>query len=544
MAKAKGASGVRIGLSVQARMLLAFLVVIVFTLIAAGTGIFIMSGSKGVAVKADYTLGTEYKAFMTALEDVQRFRSYAFNFNANLGTYTPENKQGIEDTIAALNKDHERLKQLFGERKEVKEIGDAIAAFVDNYNTYMAPVLERKNAVGAREGYTKKVFPAIGEAEHKINGGIRDRLMSVQDSIDTLKSNRPIVIECIAALLAVIAGVLVAILLSRQMVSVLRQAMKSTAALSKGDLSQPVTSSRSDEFGDLIRSLESMRQGLRDSIGTVQKATDDIGASMGSINSACGDMSSGVADSQNRASTVAAAADEMVSTTQDIAKNCQQAAATAEEASKVTSQGVDKVREAISGIRSQVSKSNDDAGQVSKLVEQVQKVSTIVETIDEIANQTNLLALNAAIEAARAGEAGKGFAVVADEVRALASRTTKSTQEITKMVSQIQSDAKDANTAMMGSVENMDKLASVSGEVETLLQGIIGKVSDVNAQISQIATAAEEQTTATSEISSNIHGINQSSAALTKQTEAVVVDVQKSNDELHELAGIVGRFKF
>ena len=532
MAKAKGASGVSIGLSVQARMLLAFLVVIVFTLIAAGTGIFIMSGSKGVAVKADYTLGTEYKAFMTALEDVQRFRSYAFNFNANLGTYTPENKQGIEDTIAALNKDHERLKQLFGERKEVKEIGDAIAAFVDNYNTYMAPVLERKNAVGAREGYTKKVFPAIGEAEHKINGGIRDRLMSVQDSIDTLKSNRPIVIECIAALLAVIAGVLVAILLSRQMVSVLRQAMKSTAALSKGDLSQPVTSSRSDEFGDLIRSLESMRQGLRDSIGTVQKATDDIGASMGSINSACGDMSSGVADSQNRASTVAAAADEMVSTTQDIAKNCQQAAATAEEASKVTSQGVDKVREAISGIRSQVSKSNDDAGQVSKLVEQVQKVSTIVETIDEIANQTNLLALNAAIEAARAGEAGKGFAVVADEVR------------ITKMVSQIQSDAKDANTAMMGSVENMDKLASVSGEVETLLQGIIGKVSDVNAQISQIATAAEEQTTATSEISSNIHGINQSSAALTKQTEAVVVDVQKSNDELHELAGIVGRFKF
>ena len=203
-----------------------------------------------------------------------------------------------------------------------------------------------------------------------------------------------------------------------------------------------------------------------------------------------------------------------------------------------------QVRGTIDEIQSQVEKTRKDAKLVSALQEQCQKIGTIVQTIDDIANQTNLLALNAAIEAARAGEAGKGFAVVADEVRALASRTTKSTQEITKMVSQIQSDAKDANTAMMGSVENMDKLASVSGEVETLLQGIIGKVSDVNAQISQIATAAEEQTTATSEISSNIHGINQSSAALTKQTEAVVVDVQKSNDELHELAGIVGRFKF
>ncbi|MGN0908325.1 MAG: methyl-accepting chemotaxis protein, partial [Succinivibrio sp.] len=475
---------------------------------------------------------------------VQKFRSYAFSFNANLGAYTEEAKDGIAKTMDDLGKDQQQLKALFGESKEIQEVNGAISAFIESYNTYMGPVLDRKNAIGAREGYSKKVFPAIGAAEHAINEGIRGRLLIVKESIDTLKSSKPIVIECLVALLAILAAVAVAVALSGSMVKVLHQAMKAASALSKGDLSQPLATDRGDEFGQMIRSLEQMRQGLVGSIGTVQQAAGDIGASMENISKSCEAMSRGAQDSQGRASTVAAAADEMVSTTQDIAKNCEQAAATAKEASEVTKQGVGKVREAIEGIRSQVSKSNADAGQVNKLVTQVQNVSSIVETIDEIANQTNLLALNAAIEAARAGEAGKGFAVVADEVRALASRTTKSTQEITKMVSQIQADAQEANEAMNGSVQNMGRLAVTSGQVEELLQGIIGKVSDVNSQISQIATAAEEQTTATSEISSNIQGINQSSSALASQTEAVAGDVQKSNGELRELSRIVGRFKF
>lgn len=543
MSKAKGASAIG-NFSVRTKMLLGFLVGLVFTLIAAGTGIFIMSGIKSVANNADYTLVTEYQSFMSALKNVQKFRSYAFNFSAGLGTYTPEAKQGIENTIALLKKDQEILKSLYGQRKEVTKLNAAISAFIDSYNTYMVPVLERKNAIGAREGYSKKVFPAIGQAESLINDGIRDRLLSVKDSIDTLRSSKPIVIECLVALVAVIVAVAVALMFSTQMVRVLHQAMKAASALSSGDLSQKLVTDRGDEFGQMIRSLEAMRQGLREYIGTVRDAASDIGTSMERIAGSCDEMSHGAKDSQTRASTVAAAADEMVSTTQDIAKNCEHAAATANEASEVTKKGVSKVKEAIGGIRSQVSKSNEDAGQVQKLVAQVQNVSSIVETIDEIANQTNLLALNAAIEAARAGEAGKGFAVVADEVRALASRTTKSTQEITKMVSQIQSDAQDANNAMMGSVQNMGKLATVSGEVETLLNGIIDRVSDVNSQISQIATAAEEQTAATSEISSNIQGINQSSSDLARQTESVDGYVEKSNSELRGLTDIVGRFRF
>ena len=195
--------------------------------------------------------------------------------------------------------------------------------------------------------------------------------------------------------------------------------------------------------------------------------------------------------------TVAAASDEMVSTTQDIAKNCEHASAAADESAKATETSVAKIQNVIDKINEQVIKSRSDAQLVQKLSDQAQKIGSIVQTIDDIAAQTNLLALNAAIEAARAGEAGKGFAVVADEVRALASRTSNSTQEITNMVQKVQVDAGQADEAKQISTKVMDSLENESGEIEEILNTLTTKVNEVTGQITQIATAAEQQTVAT-----------------------------------------------
>ena len=265
--------------------------------------------------------------------------------------------------------------------------------------------------------------------------------------------------------------------------------------------------------------------------------SDALRTSAQTLNTASVAVISGAKESESRALTVAAASDEMVSTTADIAKNCHNAQSTSEVARVETNNGVDKVRATVTRIKEQAETSREDASKVIRLAEQSQKIGSIVGTIEDIAAQTNLLALNAAIEAARAGEAGRGFAVVADEVRALASRTSASTKEIADMVQGIQMDAATAVRSINQSVTNMEATSEETAEVESTMRNMLEHVNNVNMQITQIASAAEEQSAATNEISTHIHGISGLTREVNQNAQdakVIIDDTVKSMKNLRE----------
>jgi methyl-accepting chemotaxis protein len=254
-------------------------------------------------------------------------------------------------------------------------------------------------------------------------------------------------------------------------------------------------------------------------------------------------MATGAEEVSAQAATVATAGEEMSATSGDIAQNCQLAAEGSQQASSAAVSGSQVVSETITVMHSISERVTNSAKAVESLGARSDQIGAIVGTIEDIADQTNLLALNAAIEAARAGEQGRGFAVVADEVRALAERTTKATREIGGMIKAIQQETKGAVVAMEEGVHEVSKGTEKAAESGQALEQILQQINDVTTQIHQVATAAEEQTATTSEISNNMHQITE----VVSQTASGAQESAAAAHQLAELAEdlrrIVKQFK-
>ncbi len=276
-----------------------------------------------------------------------------------------------------------------------------------------------------------------------------------------------------------------------------------------GDLSKRLEVKGKDELAQAAHWLNQFIEKISQTISSVVGTTSSLASATFELNSTADQMATSAEEVAVQAVTVATASEEMAATSNDIANNCHLAAQSAQQAADTTQKGFDVVKYTVAGIRNRGESTKQNALAISSLGERSDQIGAIVATIEDIADQTNLLALNAAIEAARAGEQGRGFAVVADEVRNLATRTTKATKEISEMIKAIQNETKRAIASMEEGVKGTEKGASEATELETALQEIMEQVNVVTLQVSQIATAAEEQTATTSEITNNIHRISE-----------------------------------
>ena len=532
-------------LGVKAKLAAAFASVIFLSLVIAIISITSITNSRSVANFAKEVIEQHYSKIVQISRNVNTFRDDMTMFTNNVATYNKESAAKADADIEKLLASMSDIKLLDPtDDADFEKLKGFINSAIDVYKNKMERMVDRGYSVDVRNTYNNELFPVLNDSIAEIDRLVGLYLDRVDNNVTSMTDVTPIIIILVTTLIAVIFSAVIAYKLPKAFIGVLHYAVSHASVMSRGDLTQTVENrGRTDEFGKLLDSLEKMRLDWQNNVKVIKSATDNVIQTFNKIDAVTSDMNDIAHEAQNRSITVAAAADEMVSTTSDIAKNCESAAANSSQSNDTTQQGVHKVQLTIEGIQNQVVKSKQDAEYVQSLVDQAQKIGTIVQTIDDIASQTNLLALNAAIEAARAGEYGKGFAVVADEVRALASRTSTSTQEITKMVTQIQSNANTANESMQSSVKNMDNLAVETSTIEELLNNITEQVSSVNAQITQIATAAEQQTTATSEISGNMQDITHSSQSLSKNCSDAKDEVKRSMSLLQDLEESLNRIK-
>jgi methyl-accepting chemotaxis protein len=323
----------------------------------------------------------------------------------------------------------------------------------------------------------------------------------------------------------------------------LRRIMGYLDTITSGDLTQPIKAKRNNEISAIIRSIGSLQSTMRNMITQISRTSEQVASASRQLHSNADQIASGTENVVSQTNTVAVASEEMAATSSDIAHNCMSAAENSNRASGTARSGAEVVRQTTAGMERIAGRVKGAAKTVAELGSRSDQIGEIIGTIEDIADQTNLLALNAAIEAARAGEQGRGFAVVADEVRALAERTTRATREIGEMIKAIQNETKGAVAAMEEGVTEVEKGTECSVRSGQALEQILEQVNEVSMQINQIATAAEEQTATTGEITDNIQKITtvvqQSAREITETVSAAATLSQESG----ELQRLVGQFK-
>ena len=348
-------------------------------------------------------------------------------------------------------------------------------------------------------------------------------------------------------LLTIIIGLVLVAVTSAVLGILAHNAFKPLAAIvsalekaAVGDLSVRADVVGNGEFARLATAFNTMMTDMNKAMRQFFSVADTVRDSVVLVRSTTDAMASAAEDVAMQAGTIATASEEMSATSSDIARNCLYAAESAQKATEQTHSGSQLVQNSARLMEGIAQRVNVSSQTVESLGQRSDQIGAIVSTIQDIADQTNLLALNAAIEAARAGEQGRGFAVVADEVRALAERTTKATKEIAAMIKAIQSETQSAVCSMSEGVDEVKRGTAETSRSGEALEDILNKINELTMQISQVATAAEEQTATTHEITNNIQMItdvvNRNVESSHSTTQATIT-LAREVDNLHELVG-------
>ena len=346
----------------------------------------------------------------------------------------------------------------------------------------------------------------------------------------------------IVAVFAAIATVLLAWLLTRSIVTPLNRAVQAAQTIADGNLTKVIEVDGKDEATQLLQALATMQSNLRKTIEQIAGSATQLGAAAEELSAVTEEASRGLQQQNNEIEQAATAVNEMTAAVEEVARNAVSTSEASNQSTQAAREGRDQVVKTVDAIQTMTHDVQNTAQMIEGLAAQGRDIGKVLDVIRAIAEQTNLLALNAAIEAARAGEAGRGFAVVADEVRALAHRTAQSTQEIEKMVAGIQNGTGEAVSSMQQSNQRTQSTLEMARAAGVALEQITQSIHQINERNLVIASASEEQAQVSREVDRNLVNIRDlatQSAAGANQTSAATHELSRLAVDLNAM---VARF--
>lgn len=371
---------------------------------------------------------------------------------------------------------------------------------------------------------------AIGELKIIIDSNARQAIELARNGAST--NHEVSLALIIGAIIAAACALGLGLLVTRMITRPLYQSVESASRIAQGDLTHAVASGNQDETGQLLSALSDMQGNLKATVQQIADASDQLASAAEELTAVTEDSTRGLVRQNDEIQQAATAVNQMTAAVEEVARNAVSTSQVSSETAAEASKGQQQVQQAVSAMTTMTSDITHSTQRVETLAGQIHDITKVLDVIRGIAEQTNLLALNAAIEAARAGEQGRGFAVVADEVRALAHRTQASTSEIETMITQVRAGADEAVQSMAKSQAMAHSTQTLATEAGFALERISEGVSQINERNLVIASAAEEQAQVAREVDRNLVNIQD----LSTQTAAGANQTNASSQELSRLA--------
>ncbi|AYG06193.1 methyl-accepting chemotaxis protein [Pseudomonas fluorescens] len=467
----------------------------------------------------------QYEAVNHAKEEFQVAR---YEVRGYTGNVNPDTEARAEAQIESAINGLKGLKNVFGEAQqaELTALENALGAYRTALQAYKAA---NANIVLARQEMTVQGADIVSRSE---------ALYDIQLQRRDAESVQARSLQLISTVLALLVGIIAALVITRQITRPLQETLAVVERIASGDLSHNIQVTRRDELGVLQQGIQRMGSTLRELISGIRDGVTQIASAAEELSAVTEQTSAGVNSQKIETDQVATAMHEMTATVQEVARNAEQASQAASTADGQAREGDKVVAEAIAQIErlaDEVARSTDA---MAHLQQESNKIGSVMDVIKAVAEQTNLLALNAAIEAARAGEAGRGFAVVADEVRGLAQRTQKSTEEIEGLVAGLQNGTQQVATVMNNSRSLTDSSVELTRKAGVSLENITRTVSNIQSMNQQIAAAAEQQSAVAEEISRsivNVRDVSEQTATASDETAKSSVELARLGSQLQQM---------